>query len=774
MFIKECTRIFSSKARVGMILALFIINAIVFYNGQGVDEGKEYYQEYYHYIQEHGQEDITRLNGEISGQLEELQIEGSIRNAMDMQLEEDTPPELRDIFVQQMETYRQEYPQIYERVMSEKQGDMEETFSQTGLLEEMKETTDYLLAYGQRYDKMVQNAKRMQKFAIFDHQDSVSKANIQKMLKDFEKTSDLEVKFVQDKAIGSWAGFDLPDYFLILIQLIIVLAFFEEKNKGLYTMVRATPGKNKLTAVRVWILAGVSVAGSILFYVSTLCLSVQIYGKTDFFANIQSFIQFENCPYPLRIYQYIIVVILLKACCILLTGCLFWFALSLISQPVWAILCASVFIGGEYLLYANIEDMQSIAILKYANLFSFLKVSHNLENYLNVSLFGHLIEIYLVNVYGVILFALFFLVMAVLANVYLRVQPVKNRKNMFTYLWSKWKGNLSIHLPSIPLQEGYKYFIVLKGLVLLALFALFTISRYHPKEVYYDEKQAMIRSYYNQLDGRWSEEKSQWIQNESEQNEEMLLMCEEKSQQENDITWQSYYFKLKEKLEVKQEAIQTIQEEAQRLEALEEEGKEAYFINPYGYHAIFTKSIINSNKQLLPGMLILVLLAGAVCAYENQSKTGSMILVSAYGKQKVYVVKWLYVMIGTILVWGIMTAREIMEARFKYDYPHRDVAIWNLQMFGEVNVPMSIQTGIILLYVGRLLVMLAMSACCFGISKKCKHMRNAYMICVLLLILPSAFVIMGAEWMHWVSFLNPLRFCDWMQWILNGISKCLK
>lgn len=40
MFVKECTRIFSSKARVGVILALFMINAIVFYNEQGADEGK--------------------------------------------------------------------------------------------------------------------------------------------------------------------------------------------------------------------------------------------------------------------------------------------------------------------------------------------------------------------------------------------------------------------------------------------------------------------------------------------------------------------------------------------------------------------------------------------------------------------------------------------------------------------------------------------------------------------------------------------------------------
>lgn len=256
-----------------------------------------------------------------------------------------------------------------------------------------------------------------------------------------------------------------------------------------------------------------------------------------------------------------------------------------------------------------------------------------------------------------------------------------------------------------------------------------------------------------------------------EQNEEMLLMCDEKSQQESDIAWQRYYFKLKEKLEVKQEAIQTIQEEAQRLAILEESGKEACFVNPYGYQAIFTKSIINSNKQLLPGMLILVLLTGAVCAYENQSKAGSMLQVSAYGKRKIYIVKWCYCLIGTVLVWGIMTAREIMEARFKYDFPHRDADIWNLQMFGEVNLFITIRTGIVLLYMGRLLVLMAMSACCFGISKKCTHMRTAYMMCVLLLILPSAFVIMGAEWLHWVSFLNPIRFCEWLQWILNRISK---
>ena len=141
------------------------------------------------------------------------------------------------------------------------------------------------------------------------------------------------------------------------------------------------------------------------------------------------------------------------------------------------------------------------------------------------------------------------------------------------------------------------------------------------------QKQAQICYYYDNLDGRWSLEKAEYLQKEMEDNQELILQCEEKMQQDVDIIEQNYYYELQKKALIKQEAIQEVQQEASRLEALEQEGKEAYFINPYGYQAIFQRSILNANKQLLPGMLILVLLSGAVCAYENQAKAGTDLLL---------------------------------------------------------------------------------------------------------------------------------------------------
>ena len=53
------------------------------------------------------------------------------------------------------------------------------------------------------------------------------------------------------------------------------------------------------------------------------------------------------------------------------------------------------------------------------------------------------------------------------------------------------------------------------------------------------------------------------------------------------------------------------------------------------------------------------------------------------------------------------------------------------------------------------------------ISKRCHNVRNAYVISCLFLVLPAAFVTVGAWYIEKVSFLNILRFGEYLVKWLN-------
>ena len=92
--------------------------------------------------------------------------------------------------------------------------------------------SDYLTGYDDWLNSIQRNKENMQAFSLFET-DGFSGRNIIKTANEFEKLRGVTLSFGADGAINSFMSFALTYYFMIVVLLMCVMSFFEERKAGL-------------------------------------------------------------------------------------------------------------------------------------------------------------------------------------------------------------------------------------------------------------------------------------------------------------------------------------------------------------------------------------------------------------------------------------------------------------------------------------------------------------------------------------------------------------
>ena len=101
----------------------------------------------------------------------------------------------------------------------------------------------------------------------FGDPNSFSYRNLQKTAGEFRTIQDVTVEMGNNRGMESWIAFDLADYLYVVVLIVFVLAFLEERKKGLWSTIRSCQkGRMHLGWVRVGILFAVCVIYTLLLY----------------------------------------------------------------------------------------------------------------------------------------------------------------------------------------------------------------------------------------------------------------------------------------------------------------------------------------------------------------------------------------------------------------------------------------------------------------------------------------------------------------------------
>ena len=220
----------------------------------------------------------------------------------------------------------------------------------------------------------------------------------------------MEVTFGNSRGVEKWLDFELGDYFHLIAMIVIVLAFLEERKKGLWPILRTTRGgRSRLGLTRIGILCAGSAGATALYCVLPFVLSMVLHGGwSGLTSSLQSMESFGTCPLRISVWEWLIRFFAVKTLAGVLIGLLLWCVLGAITNPQFSVSVLGVTLAAEYALYTFLPVQSILNGLKYFNIFAYVHTAKLYTQYLNVNLFGFAVGIRQAALWGIVLFGALF------------------------------------------------------------------------------------------------------------------------------------------------------------------------------------------------------------------------------------------------------------------------------------------------------------------------------------------------------------------------------
>ena len=256
---------------------------------------------------------------------------------------------------------------------------------------ELEEQAAYISGYAAYLDRVQTQAEQQSQTALFGNGNSFAHRNLVRTAEEFDALRGVEVSFGANRAYEGWIEYELADYLYLLLIVIFVFAFLEERKAGLWGAVRACRGgRLSLGLQRAAILASAAVLGVGLIYGVNLLVSLTLSGGWgDMERSIQSLLMFRTLTQQATIGRWITQYLLVKAASGFMVGLFLWCVLGSMSNVQYSLAVLGVTVAVEYVLFAFLPVQSILNPVKYFNLFSYIRTSKLYTEYLNVNLLGY-------------------------------------------------------------------------------------------------------------------------------------------------------------------------------------------------------------------------------------------------------------------------------------------------------------------------------------------------------------------------------------------------
>ena len=615
---------------------------------------------------------------------------------------------------------------------------------------------EYVLGYATKYDGMVTNAGRMISSGLVGGKDTFAYKNIRSTLIDFADIEDLQLSLVNDRTVNAFLDFEMTDYMIILAILLIVASFAEEQKKGLFFIVRSCSGRNRLVFTRQIVLLLSSFLVSLIFYGSTYTIFGAIHGFEELDTLVQCFLAFEDCYSIMSLGSFLILMVLLKTVVIYMIGNLFWIMLNIFNNMLSSLGVISVLLVLEYMAYNTTTEGNIHEILKYLNIFNYISIEDTYTNYLNLNVFGSCVEILPFSVATLIFVTVVMTGIATVVAIKKRYNPAKSIKLIDTIRGKLSFGVLGKHT-SLICHEAYRFLRCNGAFVILAVFGIFMAMTYEKARPEYDIVQVYINEHYAAIEGRLDENTDAYLAQQRQQLDADWAELEAYAEEHPEYRESDSYRYAEEGLRMRQEALEFMESENVRLKQLKAEGHDVCFVNFMGYRNIFNVSSISTYVSYLIPIFFVVLCGATVFSYDNEYNFGRFLKATPRGRKQVFRYRVSFVMICTVAIWAVMNIIELYKAESTYGLHQLGTEVSSLYIFTGARSSMSILTALSVMYAIRLLVLVCVALVAMFISSVIQSNKLAYVINLVVLILPVTFVVVGAELFGWVSFVDVYK-----------------
>lgn len=578
---------------------------------------------------------------------------------------------------------------------------------------------EHLLGYEDYVSNIHAQAKLLQSLSLFGDPNTIAYKNTVKTSQDFSALDGIVVTPGHDLAVTSFFQDSWTDYSLVVVVFVVCALFLAERKEGLWSIIHACKGgRTRLACKRVLILLGTSWIASVILIGSRVFLCGLVYhGLGEWDRTLQSIPTFYNVPIPMTVGQFWLLYIAVKAFGTFWLGLVLWTLMSALANIALAIGAAGLVMGVEYACMA-IPSSSAFAAARYVNVFSYVEFSKVITRYLNISVFGRLISgcdlvLLLLPVLCLVFTALAVWINRIKRPVAMANPVLKALDRIVRWLDPVFSGG----------GEVRKLLVRRKGILILLLLLL-AVSKMESAPRAYVAWDPYVQHYQKQYAGPIDAQKL-------EQMEQALTSGID-----------SY----------NQKGLSIVFEDAASLP----QGR--WIVHSAPYEAVWSNNENNYHRTtVLLVMMILAMLMAPIASQERQNDMLPLLTSTVGGRGRLMVQKQILLLLLTGFVWAAVYGNELRLIIQEYG-PLTGLAAPadSISIIRPLGWTIPLWLLLVLTYLWRLLVMVAVSEVCFFLSSRCRKNRDAVLLCCGVIVIPAALAAIGSAIGEYLSFLIPL------------------
>ena len=595
---------------------------------------------------------------------------------------------------------------------------------------------EHLIDYPAYLVRVQEQARKMQSTSIFGGDpNSFVYRNIVKTAGDFSRCSAEGIRLGNDLAIREWLNFSWADWGFLAAILLLVMAFQEERQKGLAAIIRSCPGgRGKLQGTRLVILALYSAGMTLLLYYLPLLVSLTVNGGWEDLARpVQSLIEFQKCTAQLSVAEFLAEFFFVKTACGFLLGVLIWALLSFLEQVQLSWIMSAAGLTVEYLLYAFVPPQSIFSPLRYVNVFSYVFTDELYTQYVNINFLSFPVgrKTLLMALLVVLSAALGAATMFLLPKRY----PFGNRDRLgkWIHLWNRIGDTLRRTLGLYGF-EWYKLLFLTAGGLMLILGAFLSRDLPTNSGAYNSIDDMVYRQYVAQVQGPVTQSTLDYITQAKESLKTSQLDTSEF-----------------------EEAILRLERTIADLDMGDWLVDETPFMNLYGSDAWYTQ-----RNSALMAMVILVTCLCALFSTEHSGDVRKVLRSTPGGRSKLFWTKYAVALSVAAVVWLMVFAQEWHSA---------------VKMLGETvlaapcgsiavlkGFPGTVGGFLALLYITKGVLLLIPVHLGVFISGRCGSFEKSFLVSSAALLIPAGV----CRFTTAISAITPLTFLAERNPLLTG------
>jgi len=628
--------------------------------------------------------------------------------------------------------------------------------SETKFIEEINDEISKVSQYPAMLDSIEKQAKILASVSIFggSHNDNFSSRNIKKTAKDYETMRDTPIVYDVSKGFTTATNFLITDIIAVLLMFFLsTLLIYDEKDKELFSLIKSTAsGRGPTIIAKIGALGINMLIITVAMFGANLLFTGFVYGFQNLGVTLQSIPEFINSTLHMNAGQYLLLFLFSKFIAYF-TVSLFVLLVALFARhPAVTYLISGSVLFLSFMLYQTIPSISNFNIFKYINLVSFVRTNELYQDYLNLNLFEHP-----VNLIAAI-WAAIAMVFVFLAAINLLVFCIKRKMQAGEIPFKKFVEKITVFRfkpsASVMRHESYKLLVVNKVGILIVIFILFQWYANKDSTYYYAYDELYYQNYMKELEGRLTPEKEGFMKQEQKKYEDAeeslnalnnLLETGEMTKEQVELTSSPY-----EKILLGKSMFDAVKERYDYIL----ENPDAQFVYDTGYNRLFGISGNNDDRSALILVLLCILCFSGVFPMEYKNNGMHLIRSTPLGRGHTCNCKMVVCILALIPIFIAVYLPDFLL--MKDTFGSLNAPVMSLPALSHLPVFLPIWGYLFILYLTRFAACVIMLLAILAISKMAKNNIFAMIVSGFLLAVPIILWMMNLKFIYPVTGLSLL------------------